>query len=124
MDRRLSPRFFKRDEPMVWRKHVTVGGESAVPGETVDPAKFDVGQRQRLWCGGQAIYAKDWTGRTDIAPEVPETLETASLVTIEAQKAGWYEISAPWLDEPEKVRGKVAAEARAAEIEAMAHSDA
>jgi hypothetical protein len=33
-------------------------------------------------------------------------------VTLIGGEGGWYEISAPWLDEPEKVQGREAAEAR------------
>lgn len=37
-------------------------------------------------------------------------------VTVEGGDGGWYEVSAPWLDEPEKVQGREAAEARQLEL--------
>lgn len=35
-----------------------------------------------------------------------------SEVTVEGGDGGWFEVNAPWLDEPEKVQGREAAEAR------------
>lgn len=46
-----------------------------------------------------------------------------SLVHTEAAPGGYYNISAPWLDEPERVRGKDAAAKRAAEIEEAGEPD-
>lgn len=40
----------------------------------------------------------------------------ADQVTIEAQPGGFYLISAPWLDESERIKGKVKAERRAAAL--------
>jgi hypothetical protein len=37
-------------------------------------------------------------------------------VEVEESGGGWYQITAPWLDEPEKVQGREAAEARQREI--------
>lgn len=43
-------------------------------------------------------------------------IEGGSEVEIEEHGGGWYEITAPWLDEAEKVQGREAAEARQREI--------
>lgn len=43
-------------------------------------------------------------------------IEGGSEVTVEGGDGGWYEVNAPWLDEPEKVQGREAAEARQAEL--------
>lgn len=43
-------------------------------------------------------------------------IDGGSEVTVEGGEGGWYEISAPWLDEPEKVQGREAAEARQLEL--------
>ena len=43
-------------------------------------------------------------------------IEGGSDVTLTGGEGGWYEISAPWLEEPEKVQGREAAEARQLEI--------
>ena len=43
-------------------------------------------------------------------------IEGGSDVTVEGGEGGWYEISAPWMDEPEKVQGREAAEARQREL--------
>jgi hypothetical protein len=39
-------------------------------------------------------------------------IDGGSQVTVEGGEGGWYEVNAPWLDEPEKVQGREAAEAR------------
>lgn len=36
--------------------------------------------------------------------------------TVSGGEGGWYEVNAPWLDEPEKVQGREAAEARQREL--------
>lgn len=43
-------------------------------------------------------------------------IEGGSAVTVEGGEGGWYEVNAPWLDEPEKVQGREAAEARQREL--------
>lgn len=45
-------------------------------------------------------------------------MEGGSEVTVEGGEGGWHTISAPWLDEPEKVQGREAAESRQREIHA------
>jgi hypothetical protein len=39
-------------------------------------------------------------------------IEGGSAVTVEGGEGGWYAVDAPWLDEPEKVQGREAAESR------------
>lgn len=43
-------------------------------------------------------------------------IEGGSEVTVEEQGGGWYAVNAPWLEEPEKVQGREAAEARQLEL--------
>ncbi len=43
-------------------------------------------------------------------------IDGGSDVTVEGGEGGWYTVDAPWLDEPEKVQGREAAEARQAEL--------
>jgi hypothetical protein len=43
-------------------------------------------------------------------------IDGGSAVTVEGGDGGWYEISAPWLAEPEKVQGREAAETRQREL--------
>lgn len=43
-------------------------------------------------------------------------IEGGSDVTVEGGDGGWYEVNAPWLDEPEKVKGREAAESRQREL--------
>lgn len=45
-------------------------------------------------------------------------IEGGSPVSIDEQGGGWYAVSAPWLDEPEKLQGREAAEARQRELHA------
>lgn len=45
-------------------------------------------------------------------------IEGGSEVTIEDHGGGWYDVSAPWLDEPDKVQGRDAAEQRQRELHA------
>lgn len=52
------------------------------------------------------------------APE-PRQPQIGDVVTHEEGKAGWHTITAPWLDEPVKLRGDDAARAKVAELEAM-----
>jgi hypothetical protein len=51
-------------------------------------------------------------------------IEGGSAVTVEeGEGGGWYEVNAPWLDEPEKVQGREAAEARQQELNAAGEPD-
>jgi hypothetical protein len=43
--------------------------------------------------------------------------------TVSGGEGGWYEVTAPWLDEPEKVQGREAAEARQRELHAAGEPD-
>lgn len=46
----------------------------------------------------------------------PGWIAGGTVLTLEGGDGGWYEITAPWLDEPEKVQGREAAEARQREL--------
>jgi hypothetical protein len=51
-------------------------------------------------------------------------IEGGSAVTVEeGEGGGWYVVDAPWLDEPEKVQGREAAEARQQELHAAGEPD-
>lgn len=50
-------------------------------------------------------------------------IEGGSAVTVEGGEGGWYEVNAPWLDEPEKVRGREAAETRQVELHEAGEPD-
>jgi hypothetical protein len=43
-------------------------------------------------------------------------IEGGSVVTVSGGDGGWYDVAAPWLDEPERVQGREAAEARQREL--------
>lgn len=50
-------------------------------------------------------------------------IEGGTETAIEEVGGGWFAVSAPWLDEPEKVQGREAAEARQAELHAAGAPD-
>lgn len=50
-------------------------------------------------------------------------IEGGSAVTVEGGEGGWYEVNAPWLDEPEKVQGRDEAEARQRELHEAGEPD-
>lgn len=50
-------------------------------------------------------------------------IDGGSAVTVEEKGGGWYEIDAPWLDEPEKVQGRDEAEARQRELHEAGEPD-
>jgi hypothetical protein len=118
MDRRLSPKYFDFDRPLVSRKFLTIQGADAEAGTilTGPDAKLDPplerGLAMRIWLSGQAVYATEFRPTPQETPQE----EAERVVTMEATGGGWYLILAPWLGEGEKIRGKEAAEARYAEI--------
>jgi hypothetical protein len=50
-------------------------------------------------------------------------IEGGSAVTVEGGDGGWYVVDAPWLNEPEKLRGREAAEARQRELHEAGEPD-
>lgn len=50
-------------------------------------------------------------------------IEGGSAVTVEGGEGGWYEVNAPWLDEPLKVQGREAAEAEQQKLHAAGEPD-
>lgn len=111
-DRRLSPAYFKAEEPLVATRQLTVLGVELQRGSDI-PQDLDLGIRRRLWQTTRAVYKKDFTP----TPVESAEDEAARLVTMEGPlPGGYYHINAPWMAEPEKVRGKVPAERRRDEI--------
>lgn len=117
MDRRLSPRYFLADEPLVSTRIQTVSGHEVQPGGDI-PADLEYGIRLKLWMSGRAKYRKDYSPSpvTD-QDEAEQPGEASGAAMAEVGSNGYYEITAPWLDEPIKVRGKNKAEAILADIQ-------
>jgi hypothetical protein len=62
------------------------------------------------------VLKKYYEGRYLHHGEGQADATAAEPVQMEPQPGGWYQISAPWLDEPERIKGKVRAERRLAEL--------
>lgn len=62
----------------------------------------------------KTIYGSRFVNHTD--KTVTTRTEAGDPVTMEATGGGYYDIAAPWLDEPIRVRGKAKAEAEAAAL--------
>ena len=115
MDRRLSPRYFDNDLPLVSTRQQMVDGHECLAGAVV-PADLDHRIRLKLWMSGRAKYERDYSpveieqdsDGGDLTPSEVEIKETGS--------NGYYEVHAPWLEEPIRVRGIKKAEAKQAEI--------
>lgn len=114
MDRRLSPRYFRNEEDLLSTRNQTINGVDYQPGEVID-AGLDHGVRLKLWMSSRARYRSDYRPNR-YAEDAPLVSETPEARLVESGSKGYYEIIAPWLDKPIKVRGKKAAEARYAKI--------
>lgn len=121
MSARRDPRLFDRTRPLAMARFATLyehemaAGDplTIIDGETGgDKGEIPLGIAVRLWVSGQAVYADDLRPTPFLSPEQ----EAARVVTLEPTGGGWYIISAPWLDEGVKVRGKEEAETRRDEI--------
>lgn len=98
------PRFDPR-RPLVAAVAMTYAGKQLAKGdpfptEGVAPHKLRILYSSRRLEHGEAAAPAD--------PFAP--------IGIESTPGGWYNLTAPWLDEPERVRGKVRAERRAAQL--------
>jgi hypothetical protein len=131
VDRRLSPRYFLKDEPLVARKVLLFNGTDLNPGDPI-PDDLGVGNKLRLWTSGRAVYAKDYRPsptQDDMAgdPIVDVAEVEAAAAALDAGPvhsvemvhtgAGFYQLTPSWdVSKMQKVRGKAAAEARQAEM--------
>lgn len=97
----VRPRFDPARE-FVAMRGFTFHGEQIAAGAPVDKAK-DTSRRFRMLYESRMI---------DFAPEGAMAAEDSSPVQMDGTPGGWYNITAPWLDEPERVRGKVNARRR------------
>jgi hypothetical protein len=117
MDRNLSPRKFNNEADLVASRTMTVDGSVVNRGDLL-PADLGHSMRLRLWMSGRALYKTDFRPTPvagDPGTEEVEVQEDDGIAVVHSGGA-WYLVSAPWLDEPEKVQGKDAAEARAEEL--------
>lgn len=135
MDRRLSPRYFKKDEPLVARKVILINGKDLGPGDAL-PEELTTGQRLRLWTTGRAVYTKDFRptpveGAPDLDAVIVDDAEIeaaaqaldgpAPTVAMTHIGGGYYTLEPSWdALAAEKVHGKAAAEERQAAMLAEA----
>lgn len=98
-----------------------------------DPSRDYTAARSFTYNGVEYV-AGDAFDKEGIAPHKLNTLygsrainmaeKSADPVKLTQTKPGYFEITAPWLDEPEKVRGKAKAEERLAELREAGEPDA
>lgn len=119
MYNRREPRLFNPKLTLVMARQVPLYEHEMQPGDELtimdergtDPGDVTLDMAIRLWVSGFANYADDQALDADFVHQ-------GSPVRIEGGAAGWYMITAPWMPEGERVRGKDAAEKRRDEIEA------
>lgn len=58
-------------------------------------------------------------GEPIVVPPAPRVPEIGDEVTIEAKGGGWWWVSAPWLDGPEKIQGEELARTRQGDLQMM-----
>ncbi len=109
--------------PLVAGRRQTVHGEELNAGDPYPTDKageqlIPEGTRRRLWMTHWAHYAEE--ARPTPVEGAPRgaggdvsSAGEASPVSFSHTGGGYYEIIAPWLEEPERVKGKAAAEKRA-----------
>ncbi|MFL6864117.1 MAG: hypothetical protein ACJ8DZ_14070 [Allosphingosinicella sp.] len=102
----VRPRFDPARD-FVAARGLTWKGQPLKTGDPFDKAGVPPHKLKTLY-GSRAINMSDGTPAA-----VPEIVELGSM---EATPGGWYNISMPWLDEAERVRGKVNAERRLAKL--------
>lgn len=105
---RFDPRIHL-DRPLVAATEFTYDGVDYKAG---DPFPTEGLHRTKI----AAMYGARRVNFADSEQAAPAPAEPEGPATIEAQPGGYYLVSAPWFDEPERVRGKAAAEDRQAEI--------
>lgn len=98
------PRFDPK-RPLVAAREFIFAGKTYQPGDPFNPE--GVAQRAR---------ARQYEARAVNHGEGEEAAASADPIQMTGPKGGRYTITAPWLDEPEVVRGKVNAEKRLAEL--------
>lgn len=119
MYNRREPRLFDPNLTLIMARQAPLYEHEMMPGDILNiveergdsPGDVTLDMAIRLWVSGWANYAAGQGG----GAEPPQPI---SPVQIEGGAAGWYMITAPWLPEGERVRGKEAAERRRDEIEA------
>lgn len=124
-DRRLAPRNFIADKPLVAAKARTINGKDLQPGDLID-ADLPTATLMRLWMTGLAVYEDVFRPTPVAEPSEGEEEQVdpnawkirADGVDVTEGDNGWYVLKADWTDEAEKVRGHEAAEARVAELRA------
>lgn len=152
-DRRLEPRFFDRNEPLVTAKQLLVHGELIAAGDPV-PDTLDVTQRIRGWTLGRFVYQKDYEARAEkfappmTAQDVADAKEASLKEPVSDQdetegnedyeldygvegedRAVLKSLGGGWYEitspgaEPEKVQGKDNAEKRLIELRAEAEGE-
>ena len=115
MDRRLSPRYFDNAEPLVSTRNQMVDAHECSPGSVI-PADLDHRIRLKLWMSGRAKYQRDYSPSPVAEDDV--VAQSGPVELKEVGSNGYYELHAPWLDEPIKVRGKGRAEKALEELRA------
>ncbi len=104
----VRPRFDPA-RPLVAARSFTYNGTDYSAGDAFNTDGIAPFKLNTLY-GSRAVNHPDQT--VDVNP-----------VQMQPLKGGYYEITAPWLDEPEKVRGKVNSEARLAELREAGEPD-
>jgi hypothetical protein len=104
MDRRKAPRYFDNNKPLVSCKNQLVNGEQLSPGGLIS-SDLPHSVRLRIWMSGLACYQKDYKA-TPVADADQSGEHLPDVAAIEPQPGGYYLISASWLAEPLRVRGK------------------
>jgi hypothetical protein len=107
---------FDPSKQLVAGRQMTLHDDELTGG---DPISMDVdeGTRRRLWMVEHAHYEEDYRPTPELQTEEEEDTKGVEFTHI---GGGQYEVTAPWLTEPVKVKGKAAAEAKAAELREQA----
>lgn len=113
---------FDKTKPLVALRQMTLLGHEVAGGDPISELKdgngvpLDSGILCRLWMTRWADYAEDVRPTPELA--APTDPDDTTGVAYSHTGGGWYSVTAPWLDDPIKVQGAAAAEAKAEELRA------
>lgn len=116
MDRRLSPRYFQKNQQLIATRVMTIIGEPVQAGDPI-PMEIDAGTRMKLWLSGRALYATDYRP-TPVQEEATVVVDEEPEVAVTHVGGGMFLVQPSWLADGhgEKVKGKEEANKRAAEL--------